>query len=280
MLSRASRLAVRLLRVASLEDRIQYLVKKFPSVPENFIRFLSTCDPSGGKYLTYLVSQGEKGHIPIKDSQWLCDDIKRAIQFFMTVKRSKSIEKYLREMFELPELPDDISRLKDIRDLLDTSTKYGEEVKGALNREKSMDKHIKILYDDGTYKVISFYMKNPRDYEDMIAAVCAYGAGKWCTQYKEHAEEYLDEGGIFIVLKNGKSLLQTNGMNEIKDVTNHNFDFSNYPDLAVILMKLGVIKLYSDQYANQRKLDSLGYYFSLNYKSGPVYDYLREKRLI
>src|SRR5215472_9775833 len=106
MMSRTLRLAVRFLRVAALEDRIQFLVKKFPSVSERFIRFLASCDPSGGKYLEYLVSQTAKGNLHQVETQLSRNYIEGALNFFIMIQQSKSAEKHLREIFGFPEIPD------------------------------------------------------------------------------------------------------------------------------------------------------------------------------
>ena len=96
--------------VAALEDRIQFLVKKFPAVSEESIRFLSGCDPTGGKYLEYLVSQRAKGAFVNRDDETACWALKHALEFYMMVNQSKNIKKNLQEIFPgLSDVPTDIS---------------------------------------------------------------------------------------------------------------------------------------------------------------------------
>jgi hypothetical protein len=268
--------------IAALEDRILFLVEKFKSrVPEASIRFLSTCDPSGGKYLEYLVSQRAKGIVIDRDDDSNCWAIKHALEFYMMVTQSKKVKEHLQEIFPVSNIPNDISQIK-FNNLYRKAVTYYDDVKTEIDRFKAVKKHSKIIYQDDTYKIIVFTWDPSMNWDDLVAEVCAYGKGKWCTQQKGPAEEYLESaGGLYIVFKNGTSLLQTD-RKEFRDVTNHNFNFHDYPDLAIILMKTGIIKLSkktsSNWNPNKKLLDDLSYYHE--FMSAPVRQYLRENEFI
>jgi hypothetical protein len=55
MISRNLRLGYRLVRIAALEDRIEFLKKKYPQVSPEKIDQISKLDPTGGKFLEWLV---------------------------------------------------------------------------------------------------------------------------------------------------------------------------------------------------------------------------------
>jgi hypothetical protein len=268
--------------VAALEDRIQFLIKKFPSVPEESIRFLSKCDPAGGKYLEYLVSQRAKGILVNRDDDSTCWFVEHALEFFIMVNQSKKVKEHIQEIFPAINIPPEISRI-NIKDIYGLAVRYYDDVKNAIRRFlRTGKKHSKVVYQDDTYKIIVFTWDPSMNWDDVLSEICAYGKGKWCTQHKESAEEYLQSaGGLYIVFKDGKSLLQTD-RKEFKDVNNNNFNFSEYPDLAIILMKTGIIQLdkktLRNPDPNKYLLEKLHYY--MDFISDPVRQYLRENDFV
>jgi hypothetical protein len=271
--------------VAALEDRIQFLIRKYPKVPEESVRFLSKCDPSDGKYVEYLVAQRSKGTLINEDTDNTCWFVSHALEFFMMVNQSKKIKEHLQAIFSDLDVPSEVFQI-NIKDLYRLAVAHYDDVKREFNRFTKKKQAGKVIYQDNTYKIIALGWdpSSPQvSWEDVIDEICAYGKGKWCTQHKESAEDYLSSGGLYIVFKNGKSLLQTDGR-EFKDVVNHNFDFSDFSDLALILMKVGIIYLLKagpySQESNRKELNRLYYYHNLNYNSGPVGEYLKENHLI
>jgi hypothetical protein len=269
--------------VAALDDRIQFLTKKYPLVSEESIKFLSGCDPTGGKYLEYLVSQRANGILLDEDSRAVCWTVKHALEFFMMMNQSKKLNEHLKEILSLSKFPNNIYQI-NIKDLYFLAMGNYDSAEQEIKRFKGTKKHSKILYQDDMYKILAFFVDPLGNYDELIDEVCAYGKGKWCTQHRVDAEKYLDSGGLYIVFRNGKSLLQTDGKEEYKDVVNHNFNFFGYSDLAVILMKTGLIKLVKgtdyNKKSNLETLEELHYYHDLEYKSGPVYEYVKKNDLI
>jgi hypothetical protein len=268
--------------VAALEDRIQFLVKKFPSVTEESIRFLSKCDPANGKYLEYLVSQKAKRNLFGRDDNITCMGVKYTLSFYMMVTQSKRVKEHLQEIFPELDVPNEISQIS-YGSLFKLAGEYRDDAESVINKLKKGKKHSKVIYQDDTYKIIVFTWDPLMNWDDLVAEVCAYGKGKWCTQHKDKAEEYLEgSGGLYIVFKDGKSILQTDGV-EFKDVYNNNFDFSKYPDLAIILIKTGIIRLDkktpSDPYPNLAFLDKLNYYMNL-LQTASVRQYLKENNFM
>jgi len=266
--------------IAGLEDRIQFLTKKYPAVPEESIEFLSKCDPAKGKYLEYLTSQRAKGILIDSDDDSTCWVVQHALELFTMVNQSKKVREYLQDLFPISDIPTEIFKI-DIKTLYRLAVAHYDDIKKAIGRFKGTKKQGKVIYQDDTYKILALFVDPAGNYDDLIAEVCAYGAGKWCTQYKNHAENYLASGGLYIVFKNGKSLLQTDGRTEYKDVTNHNFDFSEFSDLVVVLIKVGLIKLPKGARVwNRDEMSRLSYYHNITWGSGPVHEYLTENRLI
>lgn len=262
--------------VAALEDRIRVLIKKFPLVPEEYIRFLSTCDPSGGKYLEYLVSQKAKGILTGGTDEGICRSVQNALKFYMMVNQSKKVKEHLQKT--IPALSDiltEISRI-NVKYLYGLAEEYDGDVKVEIRKLKGGKSHGKVIYQDDTYKIIVFKWDPSMDWNDLISEVCVYSKGKWCTQHRQDAEDYLSEA-LYVVFKDGKSLLQTDQW-QFKDVYNKSFNFQKYPDLAIILVKTGVIKLWKKTQKHQSpNQDLLGQLDSDNgFLTDPVRQYLTE----
>jgi hypothetical protein len=196
---RTHRLAYLFLRTAALEDRIALLVKKYPKVPEEDIRKLVTLDPTGGKYLEWLVrNHGEIS--PFMDSMHGLKTIRTALVFYDKVKRSPVLLEYM-------DLPSDINRIH-INELYLAWAKYKKHDLRSEREKIENAKKLgsKVIYDKNGYKIIKIEGNN----EYTTLAACMYAKGtKWCTSEGGTASSYLARGPLYVVFKDGQKILQT-----------------------------------------------------------------------
>ena len=227
---RALRLAYRLLRTAALEDRIKLLAKKYPKVSEEDIRKLVTLDPTGGKYLEWLVRQ--HGELP---DQMLdvnsMKTIREILTFYDKVKKSPVL-------LDRMELLSDINKMT-LGYLYYMWAKY-KNVDPTSEREKiekAKKLATKVTYDKNGYKVIKIEGNN----EYAPIAACMYAKGtKWCTSDEGKAEYYLKKGPLYILLKDGQKILQTD-LKEWKDSTDKEIDIMKDNALSQVLVDSGLL---------------------------------------
>jgi hypothetical protein len=261
-MSRTLRLA-RLL-ISSLEDRISLLSKKYPSVPESTIRELASLDPTHGSLLEWLTRQVKSGQFRFPEDSFRMSpalstflQLKKSPRLLQQHSASPDINKYT--FHSLEALHDKISGI-----FLKTQRQTIEESKSLA---------AKTIYDTPPYKIIQ--IGGPGiPIELAIQAACTYAKHtRWCTSNSATAKSYLSKSPLYVIFKNGKKIVQTDG-SQVMDVRDRAISIEEDPDLWKLLNKLGIIP--SDKYAFLYALDVLQAPFpegeSLIAKS-PIYSY-------
>jgi hypothetical protein len=241
IVSRTLRLTHRLLRIAGLENRIKLLAEKYPKVSEEAIRKYAEMDFTNGKYLEWLIRQESNGIVEPGQLDRHKDEVRDIINFHIKVTKNP----YFQEATGLPKnlgkTPiSEVSRQMKFRQ---------EDLKELELREKSKDKGFRVVYNTPPYKIIEIGGKGI-DPSEAVNALCYYGMNKWCTRYHQNARQWLEGGPVWIVFKNGKSLLQTDG-GDVRDVQNKTFSWENDKELLRILVDLGILLKHHSEKLNE-----------------------------
>jgi hypothetical protein len=219
-----------MMRIAALEDRIKHLAQKYPKVPEGAIKKLTAIDPTGGKYLEWLVKQFLEFSAYMGDMTSI-GFIKEMLAFYDKAKKSPTV-------LEVMGLSPDINQVK-LEDLVSAWDKYRDENLESMREKVAKAKKFgsKVIYDKNGYKVI---LINGDD-EYAVLAACMYAKGtRWCTKNEDKAKYYLGRTLLYIVLKDNQKIMQTD-MNEFKDVENQEMDLTKHDELVQVLVDSGVI---------------------------------------
>jgi hypothetical protein len=232
MTSRTLRIAFRLVRIAALEDRVQLLARKYPGVTEQSIRKLAELDPTGGKYVEWLVRRFMKGD-PVFA---LSDYIRGGLGMIAKISKSKPLMEYYGfdgnlNKWQAGDLAVFYNNHRD--DDLSSKT---QQLKDAKKLGTT------VLYDKGGYKVIKIGGNGDDRLGYAVDAACVYARGtKWCTSDKNMSRKYLKKGPLFIIIKNGHKVLQTD-LQSFMDAEDKGVDLSKNRDLLRVLVESGVIE--------------------------------------
>lgn len=178
-----------------LEDRAEFIADKFGDklMAANekdhqgvkdaaaLINELKTkCDPTGGKYLQFLVNMYIKGQFKLEDMP----RIKKDLGIFDKAKAK---------------IKKDILSFKSLNDLYDTVEPY-YDADLSSNKEK-----IKLTKKDAEYII------NTPDFKVIVPktkeAACLYGSGtKWCTAADENNmfDHYHAQGNLYVIIAGDK----------------------------------------------------------------------------
>lgn len=229
MISRTLRLAHRLLRIAGLEERVQFYAKN-QKIPEADLRKLAKADPTDGKYLGWLIKNVvDPGSM---SDEWL-GRIRQALDFFNSMSKSKKLLEHI-------DLPTDINQA-NLDQVYDAWVAHKDEdpLFARERVEKAKKLGTKVVYNTPPYKIVEVGGEGT-DPGEAVLALCYFGINKWCTKHPKSAKEWLESGRVWVVFKNGRSLLQTDGV-DVRDVKNKIFSWANDQDLLRLLVKLGIM---------------------------------------
>jgi hypothetical protein len=232
MTSRTLRLAYRLLRIAGLEERIQFYVQK-QKIPEGDLRKLAKADPTDGKFLGWLI----KNVVDPKDisDDWL-GRIRQALEFYQAAK-SKNILEHLG-------LPADTNKL-NLDQVYDSwITHKDENLLSKAQEAKKAKKTAKVFYSNGPYKVLEIGGVGT-DLKQAIETACSYSQGTaWCTRTPGSAENYLERGPLFLAFKGKERLFLANYRgSEIHDV--HNNPIKITDEVLFFLLEAGLLQFWA-----------------------------------
>jgi hypothetical protein len=271
--NRGLRLAYRLLRIAGLEERIQYYVKE-QNIPEEVLRRLAKADPTGGKYLGWLIKN-------IADPQdfpdnWL-DRVRRALEFYQDASKSKAKLEYIG-------LPGDIGQI-NLDQLYNSWTRHkDEDLRSRAEQVKKAKSTAKVIYSKGPYKVLQIGGEGT-DPETAIQSACGYSQGTaWCTRTYNTTKGYLENGPLFLAFKGKERLFLANYRgSEIKDVDNNNVKFTD--EILFLLLESELLQFWADQaYSSEREdrlFDYLVYHLSVYPHQHPEFlQYMIDHKLV
>lgn len=226
---RTSRLAHYFLRIAALEDRVQYYAKN-SKVPEETINLLAALDPTEGKYLGWLISNSNE-ILPFMKDEGSRKVIREALSVYDKAKKSPAL-------LDRMGLSPDINKV-NFGDLYLMWAKY-KKVDLTSEREKiekAKKVATKVIYNKGGYKII----KIEGDSEYAPLAACIYAKGtKWCTSKEETAAGYLMKGPLYILFKDGQKIMQTD-LKEWKDITDKEIDIMNNDEISRVFVDAGLL---------------------------------------
>jgi hypothetical protein len=188
-------------------------------------------DPSGGKYVEWLVRQEANGTIKPHQLDGFEDEVREAIEFHR--KLSKSLE-----LQNVVDLPKDVSKVT-LYQITEKMRAHKYDIEMLELRKKGKEKGFSVLYNVPPYKIIQIGGEGI-EAGDAMNAACYFGIGKWCTQHENKAKQWLAGGPLWVVFKNGRSLLQTD-YSAVMDVKNKPFDFKNDLKLLNILLKMNLV---------------------------------------
>jgi hypothetical protein len=155
------------------------------------------------------------------------------LKFYQKVSRSP-------KLLEMVGLSPDINRI-ELGDLmrawLDWKDKDLESER--KRQERAKKEGARLIYNQDGYKVIQVGGTGT-DPELASIAACIYGKNtKWCTSNEETAKGYLRRGPLYIVIKDGKNVLQTN-LREFKDPQNVDINILKNQEFTQVLIDSGV----------------------------------------
>jgi hypothetical protein len=194
------------------EESAKLLKQKF-EYDHSFIDSVLNTDPTGYKYIDYIVKQlekwipefsGSKGGLNYLQGQALYNVFEDIIPWFHNNSGRITSEflKQARDIYVVA-MDKDVENfetiLKSPKDItnyplyfIQTLRNIVEENKSRKEIEKEAKSQVEKLYEDDTYLVLK-----PKTYE----ASCYYGSGtKWCTSSKdtkEHFRKYSKEGNLY-----------------------------------------------------------------------------------
>jgi hypothetical protein len=204
-LTRTTRLALRLVRLAATEKRLQYLLRTYPKITPDQMQDMETVDPTGdkGAYLEWIVNRVNRGNI-----RWPEDRarVSRALHEYNALKKqpryltqynvSGDINKYtLHDLEKINRsIHGDPALVAEPGEQMLPATKWFATINGGKD---------KILRVGGP----------GTDLKQSIQSACTLGEGtEWCTggaEGEDSAQHYLEKGPLFIIYRDGKPYAQT-----------------------------------------------------------------------
>lgn len=219
------------------EEAAKKLKERFP-YDNNLIDSILNIDPTGYKYVDYIVRQiekwipelsGEKGGLNYLQGQTLYDVFEDIIPWFHNTSiritpefLKKARDKYLIAMDKDVENFEKI--LKSPKEILNyhpyflqTLKNVIEENKTGKEKERDLKSQVEKLYEDDVVLVLK-----PKTYD----ASCYYGAAtRWCTaskENKEHFKRYSKIGNLYYFINKKTGLKNALFVNFDKDVNIYN----------------------------------------------------------
>lgn len=241
--SRTYRLTRDLLRItAALPERIQLLSKKYGLYPSQ-VESLTEYDPTGGKYLEWIVRQfvtvmGSQRSVGLGGGNFyvFASSIRDLLKKFDLIRKKKTN----REKFNID--PDINSySYEGLADLVDRIDAGRDADRGVL------DRGMRLVYREGVVEV--FRVGGPgTDSEAAVRAACllAQNVGL-CTEDPDRVRDYLSRGSLYVVFYNGTFFAQFHtGLNfrgdsvvQFRRKFNQDVDFT---DLRTVDVMKSVIK--------------------------------------
>jgi hypothetical protein len=274
MISRTLRLAHRLLRIAGLEERIQFYAKNH-KISEEELRRLAKADPTGGKYLGWIIRNVVDPGGNSAD-EWF-GRVRQALAFFQKVSKSPALLEHVG-------LPADINKLT-LDELYDSwITHKDEDLKSKAQETKKAKETVKVIYNNGPYKILQIGGEGV-DPETAVEAVCSYSQGTaWCTRSENTAKSYLQRGRLFLAFKGKERLFLADYRgSEIKDVSNEMVKLSD--ETLMLLLKSGILQFWADKAYPSEKEDKIFdyciYHLRIHPHKYPVFfQHLIDNRLV
>jgi hypothetical protein len=216
-----------------LEDRIRFYVEN-QRVPEEKVRILAKVDPTGGKYLGWLIK-----NIPHPERHVELWRVKEELAFYEKVSKSKALLEHL-------DLPGDINKLSE--DQLYESWYYNKDkdLRSKIQEGKKAKSTAKVVYSKGPYKVLQIGGEGI-DPETAVEALCGYSKGtSWCTRHQTMARSYLGSGPMFLAFKGNERLFLANGKGDhIKNVANEPLELTE--EIMSIMSESGLLQFWEGQ---------------------------------
>lgn len=235
IMDRETRLAMKLIRMADHEARVEHLIKKYPKVRPETIKELPTADPTPNKiFLEWLVRQVLNGSL-----RWP-EDGSRATEALTVYAKLKKSPRLLQEQGAHPDINKyNFGTLEDLK----------EKVQGVdLESRRKMEQKTKMagakqIYKDDKVTVIQIGGEGV-DLNEAGKAACIYGKHtRWCTSNESTAKGYLRDGPLFVVSFEGQKICQSHpATNQLKDLEDHNISARNLPfQVLNVMAKLGAL---------------------------------------
>jgi hypothetical protein len=207
-----------------------------PEVVEK-IDEISKYDPTGGRFLTWLVKVFADNSYPI--GFW--NYAKEILKMYDTIIGSPSLAEMYGVSRDIGQMDPDV--LYNI-----WSKEYGgfgsadkeDLTSQALRAKKIKEKGSRVIYNQGGYKVIQFGGTGV-DPDMAVEALCMFGAGtEWCTRREGRAESYLEKGPVYMIFKGTSKVAQVNE-EQIQDTENRAIDLRKNSELTQVLVGSGII---------------------------------------
>jgi hypothetical protein len=224
---RTTRLAYRLIRIAALEDRINLLSRKYSDVPVAVIRTLARIDPTGGKYLEWLVRQRiNLGYINPSH-------ITRVLGVYDKIKKSRTLLDHF-------DIDPDIGKYN----IISLSLKLNPIINGATSLEsrsemikKAKKAGAQVIYDKNNIKIIQIGGEGVNPKSANMAA-CMYAKNtKWCTSDPGMAEDHLKVSPLYVFFRGGQKVMQGDTHYLMfHDILDRGIEFKENKDLAEAIL--------------------------------------------
>jgi hypothetical protein len=243
-LTRTTRLALRLVRLAATEKRLRELFKNYPKITPDKILDMETVDPTGnkGSYLEWVVNRVSRGNI-----RWP-EDKTRVLRALKEYNDLKKQPRYLKQHNVSADINQytlhDLEKInRSIHGDPDLVPAPGEQILPATKWFATMN--------GGRDKILRIGGPGT-DLKQSIKSACTLGEGtKWCTGGKDaedSARHYLEKGPLFIIYRDGQPYAQTD-RDQLMDVHDYPIEFRDDEELWHELAEIGIFSKAKIAYA-------------------------------